>query len=63
MVLGTLGIALAYNVLTVSLALAGKMSPLLCANVMPLSSLSTIFAVALQLSPRAHGPTPEEAQV
>ncbi|MBL8714850.1 MAG: heavy metal translocating P-type ATPase metal-binding domain-containing protein [Myxococcales bacterium] len=46
----TLGVALAYNVLTVGLAYAGKMSPLLCAIVMPLSSLSTIFAVVAQLS-------------
>lgn len=54
----TLGVALAYNVLTVGLAYAGKMSPLLCAIVMPLSSLSTIFAVVTQLSDKAGRPAP-----
>lgn len=34
-------IAVAYNVVTVGLAVAGKMSPVLCAVLMPLSSLST----------------------
>ena len=37
-----LGVALAYNAVAVSLAFAGVMSPVLCAIVMPLSSLSTI---------------------
>jgi len=44
-----LAMALAYNVLTVGLALAGRMSPLLCAVVMPLSSLSTIAVTVLSL--------------
>lgn len=50
---GTLAVALAYNALTVALAYAGLMSPLLCAVLMPLSSLSTILAVLLLLAPRA----------
>lgn len=54
----TLGVALAYNVLTVALAYAGKMSPLLCAIVMPLSSLSTIFAVVTLLSETTGSPRP-----
>ncbi len=45
-----LGIALAYNVVTVSLAVAGLMTPLLCAVLMPLSSLSTVLATTAQFS-------------
>ena len=37
-----LAIALAYNALAIGLALAGRMSPLLCAVLMPASSLTTI---------------------
>jgi Cu2+-exporting ATPase len=48
-----LGIALAYNALTVSLALAGRMSPLACAVLMPLSSLTTIAVTVAWLSPRS----------
>jgi Cu2+-exporting ATPase len=48
-----LGIALAYNALTVGLALAGRMSPLACAVLMPLSSLTTIGATVFALSPRS----------
>ena len=48
-----LAIATAYNVLTVGLALAGRMSPLACAVLMPLSSVSTIAATVAALSPRS----------
>jgi len=43
-------IALLYNVCTVTLAVAGLMNPLLCAIVMPISSLSTVLATTAQLS-------------
>jgi Cu2+-exporting ATPase len=46
-------IALAYNALTVGLALAGRMSPLACAVLMPSSSLTTIAATVAWLSPRS----------
>ncbi|HVH41187.1 MAG TPA: HAD-IC family P-type ATPase [Labilithrix sp.] len=47
-------VALFYNGITVSLALAGHMTPLLCAVLMPLSSLSTVLATTTQLRlPRA----------
>ena len=42
-------VALAYNVVTVSLAAAGLMTPLLCAILMPVSSLSTVLATTLRL--------------
>ncbi len=48
-----LGIALAYNAVTVGLALAGRMSPLLCAVVMPASSLSILLATVASLSQRS----------
>jgi len=48
-----LGIALGYNVLTVGLALAGRMSPLACAVLMPLSSLTTIAVTVIALSRRS----------
>ena len=44
-----LALALAYNAVTVSLALAGLMTPLLGAVLMPLSSLSTVAFVATRL--------------
>ena len=47
-----LAIALAYNAVTVGLALAGRMSPLLCAVLMPASSLTTIALTVAALSPR-----------
>jgi len=47
-----LAIALAYNALTIAFALAGKMSPLLCAILMPASSLTTIGATVAALGPR-----------
>ena len=43
-------VALLYNVVTVGLAVAGRMTPLLCAVLMPLSSLSTVLATTAQLS-------------
>jgi Cu2+-exporting ATPase len=42
-------IATFYNVITVTLALAGLMTPLWCAVLMPLSSLSTVLATTWQL--------------
>lgn len=42
-------IALFYNVVTVSLALAGLMTPLLCAILMPVSSVSTVLATTMRL--------------
>jgi Cu2+-exporting ATPase len=48
----TLMVALVYNVVTVSLAYAGLMTPLLCAVLMPLSSLSTIAVVLHSLGDR-----------
>jgi Cu2+-exporting ATPase len=48
-----LKIALAYNVLSIGLAYAGLMSPLLCAVLMPASSLVTVLGTALSLSPRS----------
>lgn len=48
----TLAVTTTYNVITVSLCLAGMMSPLLCAAVMPLSSLSVVAFVVLALRER-----------
>jgi Cu2+-exporting ATPase len=45
-----LAAALAYNVLVVALALAGGMSPLLCAVIMPASTLVFLAATWVQLS-------------
>lgn len=45
--------AVAYNVVTVGLAFAGVMTPLLCAVVMPLSSLSIVGATIASLSSRS----------
>ncbi|PTL77570.1 heavy metal translocating P-type ATPase metal-binding domain-containing protein [Vitiosangium sp. GDMCC 1.1324] len=47
-----LGLALAYNVVTVSVSLAGLMTPLRAAVVMPLSSLSLILFTLASLSAR-----------
>jgi P-type Cu2+ transporter len=47
-----LAVALAYNAITVGLALAGRMSPLLCAVLMPASSMTTIALTVAALSPR-----------
>jgi len=46
----TLGIALAYNALAVGLSYAGLMSPLVCAVLMPASSLGTVLATTVSLS-------------
>ncbi len=46
----TLWIAMAYNVFTVSLALSGLMSPVVCAIVMPVSSLTTVLYVTRAFS-------------
>jgi Cu2+-exporting ATPase len=48
-----LAMAVFYNLGTVGLAAAGLLSPLLCAVVMPLSSLSVVLATAWSLSPRS----------
>jgi Cu2+-exporting ATPase len=48
-----LGVAIAYNLIAVSLVLAGLMSPLLCAVWMPASSLSAILTTTLSLSERS----------
>jgi Cu2+-exporting ATPase len=48
-----LAIALVYNAFAIGLALAGRMSPLLCAVLMPVSSLTTIAATVAALSPRS----------
>jgi Cu2+-exporting ATPase len=45
-------VALFYNAITVALAASGLMTPLLCAVLMPLSSLSTVLATSAQLSAR-----------
>jgi Cu2+-exporting ATPase len=46
-----LAVAVVYNAITVGLALAGRMSPLLCAVLMPASSLTTIALTVAALSP------------
>ena len=48
-----LAMAVTYNVIAVSLAYAGLMSPLLCAVLMPASSLTTIAATTWSLHPRS----------
>lgn len=48
-----LAIAVLYNVVTVGLALAGRMSPLACAVLMPLASLTTVLATTFALSRRS----------
>jgi Cu2+-exporting ATPase len=47
-----LAAASAYNVLVVALALAGRMSPLLCAVIMPASTLAFLAATWVQLGRR-----------
>ncbi len=51
-----LAIAIFYNAITVPLAVAGLMTPLLCAVLMPLSSLSTVLATTAQLTKRKRRP-------
>jgi P-type Cu2+ transporter len=48
-----LTIAIAYNVVTVGLALAGLLSPLACAVLMPASSITVVLATVVSLSPRS----------
>jgi len=45
-------VALFYNAVTLTLAAAGLMTPLLCAILMPVSSVSTVLATTVQLSNR-----------
>ena len=45
-----LAIAVFYNLVTVTLALAGLMTPLWCAVLMPVSSLTTVLATTAQLT-------------
>jgi len=54
-------VALFYNAITVSLALAGLMTPLLCAVLMPVSSLSTVLATTTQLSRKRPGSRPRRS--
>ena len=49
-------IAVFYNVITVTLALAGLMTPLWCAVLMPVSSLTTVLATTAQLTWRRKTP-------
>jgi Cu2+-exporting ATPase len=49
-----LAIAIVYNLVTVSLAVLGFMTPLLCAVLMPLSSVSTVLATTVQLAGPEH---------
>lgn len=48
-----LTIALGYNGAMIAIAMMGAMSPLLCAIVMPLTSLSILLATIASLSPRS----------
>jgi Cu2+-exporting ATPase len=50
-----LAIAVFYNVVTVTLALAGLMTPLWCAVLMPVSSLTTVLATTAQLRREGKG--------
>ncbi|MBP9111248.1 MAG: heavy metal translocating P-type ATPase metal-binding domain-containing protein [Polyangiaceae bacterium] len=47
-----IALAFAYNALTISLSVMGKMSPLLCAIVMPVSSISSVLLSTFAFSPR-----------
>ncbi len=47
-----LSMALAYNLVAVALASTGRLSPLLCAIIMPLSSIATLTATTFSLSER-----------
>lgn len=47
-----LAVAVLYNLVTVTLAIAGRMTPLWCAVLMPASSLSTVLVTAAQLTRR-----------
>ncbi len=54
-----LAISLVYNVLAVSTALSGRMSPVRAAIFMPLSSLSILLFTVFALRPRAPGTAPD----
>ncbi len=45
-----LAVALFYNAITLALALSGRMTPLVCAVLMPVSSLTTVLATTAQVS-------------
>ena len=51
-----LAIAIFYNVITITLALAGLMTPLWCAVLMPVSSLTTVLATTAQLTREKRSP-------
>jgi Cu2+-exporting ATPase len=51
-----LAIAVFYNAITVTLAVAGSMTPLWCAVLMPVSSLSTVLVTTAQLAQRKKRP-------
>jgi Cu2+-exporting ATPase len=55
----TLALALAYNVLAITICLLGLMTPLRAAVAMPLSSLSLLLLTAYSLAPGRTG-TPEQ---
>jgi Cu2+-exporting ATPase len=48
-----LTIAVAYNIVSVGLAWAGLLSPLVCAIVMPLASVSVVLLTTVTLSERS----------
>jgi Cu2+-exporting ATPase len=48
-----LAVALAYNLVAVTLAYAGLLSPLVCAVLMPVSSITVVAWTVLSLSPRS----------
>lgn len=54
-----LALGLLYNVVVVTLAFLGKMNPLLCAVLMPLSSLALIAHTTWRLRPKAPSPGSE----
>jgi Cu2+-exporting ATPase len=58
--LGNLGLAAAYNVGAVALALSGVMTPLICAVAMPLSSLVVVGTTVWRLGRDAESPAPGE---
>lgn len=60
-ILRNLVLASLYNVLTVSLALAGKMSPLACALAMPISSIVIVLATMRSYRQTTLSPEPERS--
>ncbi|MFT3884684.1 MAG: heavy metal translocating P-type ATPase [Flavobacteriales bacterium] len=57
-VVASLGISLCYNITGVSLAVAGHMTPLIAAVLMPLSSISVVGFVTLAVWVASRGKTP-----